>query len=115
VQSTYHVSIKRGPKKLCLHPLRIVERIGDVILIGRICRHVGVRDHEMSPRTSLQPLQVLHPSCRVVLWKFVEVARMPVIPIKQMWFVRHRPILLRGPKPSIDPALPYCIRNEALK
>jgi hypothetical protein len=115
VQSTYHVSIERRPKKLCLPPLRIVERIGDVILIGRICRHVRVRDHEMRPRTSLQPLKVLHPSSRVVRRNLVDLTRSPVIPSVQILVVRQRPILLRGPKPPINPALPYCIRNEALK
>jgi hypothetical protein len=43
-----------GP--LCFHPLRLVERIGDVILAALICRLVSVREHEMSPRTPLQPL-----------------------------------------------------------
>jgi hypothetical protein len=40
---------------------------------------------------------------------------MPMIPIKQMCFVLDRTILLRGPKPSIDPAMIDCISNEALK
>ena len=95
-----------GALSSCLYPHHIVIRIGDVILVLVLFNClVSVEGMDMCPSSPIQPLEVHVEVVLVVRRCLGDQEPLPILLVLDVLLVRHGPILLLVPIPSIVPAM----------